>query len=98
MRPLGACPGLPEAQAGGVHRPNAVCASESSRRPVEAFKIAAPWALFRQLLGLLLDDLSRRLAPSESPSEHLLIIQLCTDWADQLAARSIGLKPNLMNR
>ncbi len=93
----GGLPGSPEAQAGGVHCSDAVRASESPGRPVEAFEIAALWALFRQLLGLL-DDLSRGLAPSESPSEHLLIIQLRTDWADQLAAHSVRLKPNLVNR
>jgi len=38
------------------------------------------------------------LAPSESPSEHLLIIQLRTDWADKLGAGSFRLKPDLMNR
>jgi len=50
--------GSSETQAGGVHCPDAVCTPESSRRPIEAFKVAALWALFGQLLGLL-DDLSR---------------------------------------
>jgi len=52
-------PGLPEAKAGGVHCPDAVRAPESTGRPVEAFEIAALWALLGQLLGLLLDELSR---------------------------------------
>jgi len=52
-------PGLPETKAGGVHCPDAVRAPESTGRPVEAFEIAALWALLGQLLGLLLDELSR---------------------------------------
>ena len=56
-RPLG-FPGLSEAQAGRVHCSDAMSASESTGCPVEAFEVAALWALFGQLLGLL-DDLSR---------------------------------------
>src|SRR5207249_10533884 len=41
--------------------------------------------------------LSCGIAPSDSPSDHLLIIQLGTDWTDQLGAHSIRLKPNLVN-